>query len=1307
MKISKVDHTKSAVGVYANQGQKGILYRDPSTERMSVEKRVDKRADATRILYAVFNQPKDKRSITRGATSVAKSFNNAIRGLRNDRSLNRNLTADKLYKVVLNEIREQQFSDMDIDAAISELLKKSLRRDAFISALTMMLTKAHKGENLSSDERSDVQNDLITPLINDYDKTTVRKQAVASIKHQNLIAQPDSNSDNAVIVISKISDSKERNMSEKDALRRFLSAYAVLDEKKRHNMRVKLRRIVILYFYGMEEVPKDDFDEWSDHVLRGQTQTPFISFTPSGDKSDSDKLKEAVRKTNMERYRYCRKILDDDQDSLFFDDADISSFFIHHIENEVERVYRGAKPNDAYKRSLGYISERVWKGIINYLCIKYIAIGKAVYNCGMSELGSNRENIVLGKIDKAFSDGISSFDYEIIKAQETLQRETSVYVSFAANHLGSATVNLNEENTDFLTLDKKRLGELAKDGMLRNILQFFGGKSAWKSFDFDIETENKETVLKLLCDLKDILYAMRNENFHFSTTNINEGTWQKDLVGRMFAYDCMKAGEGQKNRFYSNNLPMFYDNEDLERVLHVLYDHYSEHASQVPAFNTVFVRKNFPEILKKQRITLPSSAEDNIKFQNAVYYLYKEIYYNSFLSSSESLEYFLKAVKQLEWSNQAEENAVKDFRRRIDELRNNYSLSQICQMIMTEYNQQNNGSRKKKTAKDEQNKPDIFKHYKMLLYKGIGDAMLRFLNEKETDFGFIKTPSFENVDNGVTLEAFLPNYETSRYTKLIERVQGDARLQKWYILGRMLNPRQVNRLAGSIRSFIQYSDDVRRRAKENGNKVHVSTESYPYATVLKVIDLCTRLSGLTSNTLYDYFDGREDYLSYLSKFVEYDPNNIPGIYHDEENPILNRNIIMAKLYGAGDIIANAVERVNDKMINDLASLEKETLDYRSSGVCKNENEQKTLKKYQELKNRVELQEVAECSEIINELQGQLINWCYLRERDLMYFQLGFHYTCLKNSSDKPTMYKKADTGDGPIDGFILHQIAALYTNGLKLYSCGKAVRDENRVITHYDLSGGTKLTGNAKSAAGRKIVDFMGYTALALDEKKDGMLPVSPDFYYAGLELFENINEHENIINLRNYIDHFHYYAKRDRSMIDIYSEVFDRFFTYDMKYRKNVVNMMYNILLSHFVKAQFVFGSGTKEAGGATKAQARFDLKDKGGFEPEQLTYKLSNTNKSVPLPAKDKRFLKNVAALLYYPENKTFSDEMFADTKFVVEKNGSSGKHHDSSSQRHHNGGPHKKNRNMSGSNTHKNEGSGSGIHIPSDIRSGLPKG
>ena len=62
----------------------------------------------------------------------------------------------------------------------------------------------------------------------------------------------------------------------------------------------------------------------------------------------------------------------------------------------------------------------------------------------MDGIVSKSDNVELGKVNKSMLNGITSFDYEIIKAEETLQRETAVAVSFAANNLSRATIDVEK-----------------------------------------------------------------------------------------------------------------------------------------------------------------------------------------------------------------------------------------------------------------------------------------------------------------------------------------------------------------------------------------------------------------------------------------------------------------------------------------------------------------------------------------------------------------------------------------------------------------------------------------------------------------------------------------------------------------------------------------------------------------------------------------------------------------------------------------------------------------------------------------------
>ena len=1256
MKISKESHRKTGV-LINNSGAEGILYKDPLKSNEKIEDVVNARANSTKRLFNLFGTGEESKDISKNAKEVAKTVNRAIGNLKANKKFNKKerinseLKVEQLVEEIINN-KKFDFKEHDVDEALDRLLKKSFRVAPYKGAVrTLLMSTLVEKKELSVEENDKVQNYFIKKLVAEYDKTLIKRQIPKALVNQNMVIQPSSN--DGTLVIAETNKSKETKLTEKDAFRLFLRDYATLDDKLRHEMRLKLRRLVDLYFYGEEAVIKEDFDEWEIHEKRKADTSLFvdkatkIKVLKNGVKReilDVDTTLDAIRGKNISCYRKSVSIIKNNNTG-YFDSEALNKFWIHHIENEVERIY-GHLKNDTgnYKFQLGYLSEKVWKGIINYLSIKYIAEGKAVYHYAMKALSSDDTTKTFGKVDDKYLKGISSFEYERIKAEETLQRECAVNVAFAANHLANATVLLDENNTDFLLLknkepqeDSKKKGikslaecASAKPNTLRNILQFFGGKSTWEDFDFSGYDE-----IELLNDMKEMIYSLRNMSFHFKTENVNEGKWNTEFIGRMFAHDCDRASVVQKNKLYSNNAAMFYNSSDLAKLLDKLYNHYNERASQVPSFNTVFVRKNFPEYLKQQQITPALSDEDTLKWQSAVYYMYKEIYYNAFLQDKESFNLLKQYVRNLDEhcqdKNQA--GANRDFKAAFEIYSESGSMSATCQMIMTEYNNQNKGNRVGISGRTNSDDKLIFQHYKMILFDGLKAAFSEYLKKNGEVYDFIKTPKL--VTTLIDVDVFLGDYKSHQYDSLVENVKTNPELQKWYITGRLLNPKQVNQLIGTFRSYVQYVNDVMRRAKQVKNPLTDETISIDVDNIIKVLDICTKLNGATSNKIDDYFDNGDEYAKYLGNFVDFglrDDVNLAnaklagfcnqevdgqkiGIYHDGTNPVLNRNVVLCKLYGASSVVAKAgILPVDFEIIKKYMQLSGEIKEYQLTGTCKTKEDQQKLKKYQELKNMVELRNIVDYSELVDELQGQLINWGYLRERDLMYFQLGFHYLALNNESKKPEGYEKA----GDINGAILYQIVAMYTNGLSLI----------------DATGKSK--GNAKASAGAKIGSFCSYSKSLRNVPGDTKEEIDP-IYHAGLELFENINEHDQCVALRNYIEHFHYYAKMDRSLLDIYSEVFDRFFTYDMKYAKNVPNMLYNILLQHLVVPSFEFNSGEKKLGdhnSLSKKRATISLKSENGLASEKFTYKIGDKKNPIKLSARSNDYLSDVAAILYYPD-------------------------------------------------------------------------
>lgn len=1243
MKISKVNHTKTAVAI-KKEVQKGVVYKDPAEgSEMDLNSHIDKLVKQTkrlrRMKYDIFNMDyfkKDKGEI-KGAKKDAKAVNELI----NNEVIKKNRTNPDI-KQLANNLRIDRVT---AEYIVNNALRKALSKAHTRAAIMLFMSNTGSNCNLTDAEIKQIQKDFIDVMWNDCNCKGIKENVIKSISHQNMIIQPINHRGQTILAPSRINKQKTPKAERKDAFRDMLYEYATVEKEDRMDMLRKLRRLLVLYFYGINEVPKDIFSVWENHSNGSSNNLVFVDCEFKTDdngnkRKDNEKvtntqLKDRIRSENIRMFKESKDAVNAEQENgLFFDNPNLNMFWLNRFSSMVEKIF--SKRIDSisdYKLSRGYVAEKVWKDSINYLSIKYISIGKAVYNAATT-VGENDINI--GVIREAYENGISSFDYEMIKAEEELQRETAVYVSFAVNNLSRASINLKAEkksgDEDILSFEEAQINRLVTSDAQDRILRFFGGKSRWDGFDFSAYAgeENNESTM-LFNAIRGPLRAMRNDSFHFFTLNKDQGSWNKELLSAMFEYDANKYGSVIKNKFYSNNLPAFYKTSVLEETLHKLYDKPADKATQMPSFNKVLVRNSFPNYLRDKVKTMPVfDVETMMMWQSSVYYLLKEIYYNKFISDPHSKELFLKAVINIK-AKEDDKRAADDFKRKV-KIIEEYSLPEICQIIMTEQNKQNQGNKKKRTAKDEKNRPSIFKHYKLLLHACLREAFSEYWI---TEYDFISSPILKDKP---TEEEFLPEFKCARYEDLKKKVKSDIGLQKWYVLSRMINPKQVNQLSGAVRSFIQYVWDIQRRAGETGIGISRKPDGQLRILLeraLEIIDISVQLSGTTSNQLKDYYADEDAYASFVMNYLNYDnklfPENISpsgklkafcnqgngeqlSVFYDGENPILNRNIVLADLYGDTKLLSAVLQdtKVSYEDIKRLKDNEKEISKYKATGLCKTLEERKKLSEFQTLKNHVEFRDLVEYTELIDELQAQMINWAYLRERDLMYFQLGFHYICLMNDNCKNKYYKSLPiSGNRAIDNAVLYQILAMYTNGLPLYT------DEE---------------GNACKAtasAGKKISSFLDYSKLITPDNDEAV-------YSAGLELFETYEEHDNIVMLRNYIDHFKYYELHNRSILDLYSEIFDRFFSYDEKYKKNVVNLLYNILLKHFVITKFTFATGEKTVGKGDntrkKEMAKIQFDEKSGVMSEEFTYKLDG-KESVKVYARGKQFLNNVARILCYP--------------------------------------------------------------------------
>ena len=1301
MKISKVNHVRTAVGVHHRGQTNGFLYQDPNRmqKTLSVEQQFEKLNRTAGRLYSVIGPLKPDEQKDNNKSQIHRIFQQINAEYRRS-----GFSPAVLRRTQISEDNAAKY-DMDkVDPAdfLLQKLKRTLRGSEMQEYWIRLFRFVFRQDSaLDIDEKSLQKFSEI--LKNDYLHEKTRVNVEKAILHQNMNVQPDRKG--VIRLPDKRKDAGIGSIRERNALNAFLLQYANCNKSVRERYLRELRRLIQIYFYGVEAVNPEDFDVWKDHESHRTEHTLFLTnfttqhqdadgkFVESTGESDCHALKEqwerlqslrekskqdiqkkqeaekALKKAiqdadhqvkylmtrikdearyqNIRAYRESLRYTQEHPE-LFFQDPDWNKCFIHLIENHCNLLFRDFSPKEFFRLHRGYLSEKCWKYLINYLCIKYTAIGKVVYHYACMEFGKSGD-ITLGTFKKDIS-AINSFEYEMIQAEEELQRDTTVYISFAIQNFAQNAFRdeyrMGEGQEDVLLYHKKDIQEAKRPDALRRVLQFFGGKSKWlRVLPKDLKEE------EFLMDLVNMFYQLRNKTFHFSTGNTDNSKWDEGRILSMMEKEGEECNVIRRKTWYSNNLWMFFSQKSLGDLMSLLYKEDPVRGVQVPSFKNVLGRKAFSEYLRDTEITPLRTEPVEIQemWHNGYYYILKEIYYQKFLAEPSLKKDFYdslnKELRNLEEDTtkegQAQYQAMREFLRQWKQLDQSLSFPEICQYYMTEYNAQNQNIRVVQSTRMQKNNPKNYQHYKMILYRGIRTVFQNYIITNKA-YAFLRHPIYRNEK--IDVENFLPEWKENTFQEILNKARKDRELQCWYICSRFLAPRQVNHLDGVFRHYLEYISAVERRASENGQNLSLSPDLTEMACKdrISLLEFTRVLSGNISADFKDYFeaeDGKtavETYSDYISKYADInginqetqalidDPANL---YLDPAHPILNRNVVLAMLYAPENILENAVAKISYPEYEEYIKLKEQYPKNLITGGSTKLSEQKLVNAFRDSKNRVELFNLYEYAEIINELQAHLVSWSFLRERDLLYFQLGFHYLCLQNDSPKPAGYETLTSSDGRIiHGAVLYHTLAIFVYGYPMYCVNDKLSDKEK----------KEFESSASKPTSAK--------ALLFDKNYRGC-------FDAGKELFQTMKEERNVLKLRDYIDHFKYYAKADRSILDLYSEVFDRFFTNDQRLRKNVPNVFANILARYFIQIKGLrFETGTKTVGRGEKKDMALICFDR--LTSDTFTYKLINDEKKgngkgkeetggcnnldepvkVELPARGKQFLRDVERILRY---------------------------------------------------------------------------
>ncbi len=1026
-------------------------------------------------------------------------------------------------------------------------------------------------------------------------------------------------------------------------------------------------------------------------------------------------LKKRIEYVNVGKYLECSK----KNEKMIEDDWLVRKYWLSFIEEYIEKKYVNTKKT--LKKEDCNASNMMlacWKAIVRTLCGKYIDLGKMVYHIAMPEdmtIRSQKDGgSYYGQVQKSYEAGVSSFIYEDISAEDNLQRSIVDAVMSASNNLARAV--FSDKVDDCMYPEKGIiLKKQLKGNALTSILRFYGGES---TFGFDkevskdiIESVDKEEMnvktkedskgnnkkpdaWKLINEQILLIKQIRDENYHY-TPGLHKEV-ERDEAIRLLNHDVELYKQLVVKKYYTNNIADFYDKNMITELVQKLYDHTEVGEAQIPAFKNIWSRADLSadyvqicgSLEHDPTKTEQQTTDNNItekKLFDAMYFMLKEIYYRDFIldKNKRAFSYFTSSVSKLN-DKLHPEKAFKEYVEKHKEEYNTFGL--MCQKIMNQYNAQNSNRDEKK-----------YENFKALIHKCTKEAFIEYLKcervkdvgtDSEKKYGWIFTSitsdksKKESNDKMTYLNNNMKNIAIPKYLKIIKESHQntDNSTQKnvslsninvsyimgWYTLGHYIHPKQLNTLIGEFKNYIQFKNDIEKRANIAGQpfdsieKLRKVKQISKAKEIICILDFVRGATRGISGKISDYYAKDDTYAEYLYNYIDFpiDKKQKESIYYnsfnqfckngemdfdiylDKVNPKLLHNVEFARMYAGGELSLikdNEVAKSNNmadinysyKITGEEITTCLKDAEYiakiQSKGRCENEEEQKKIVDYQQLKRRITLNDVTNIYQIVSELLGKLISLSYLRERDQMYLLLGFYYMLLQNESEQMgtkwtycikegNEYKEVkegefntgtfskDNDDKKVSsGLVLYQIVSLFDYGIEFVSCS---------------NGTLKLHGNYNTS-----------------EKLKEFYPNHISSYNCAIRLFHDDHKHDRYINcnIRNYVDHSKYYKKtadcsQSKSIMELYSEYYTKCFGYSTRLKQSVIENLKNILESEHVLCDLEFV--TTYVNDKEKTQ-KVEIVFKNRLKSTNYKYKLSD-NSFRQLPANSDKFLEMLKAVL-----------------------------------------------------------------------------
>lgn len=1364
MKFVKVRHRRMAVGHFNSKNNKklfgGFVYAHPykKDENTDIQELVQNRQKEAANLYHVLNgcvniydsnTEKEKQEL---AEQVIKEFNSLFGKNMNNHGIFKNEKASKDYVKIRSVIKSymEQNNGNDIGKKINqtigsdenllhqfanEVVSYSLRKSLRIMVPLLNSKDSHKVSMLELVKnifyaiviKPDAKMEYVDALQNEivtFVHCTYRDK-IKSMEYQEKLANSLLKQNVKVQVFEKELNGKKEKLlmlsnhehEKKRYVVDFIKEFVGKGKEDQNLMILHIKELIVLYLYGEKKVLTFN-NSWERFAESEQEGINFFDTVKSEDFSEMNRIfhvlevgnaqEQKVASREFERYlrlalclKYKNTCVTDmsDHSDVNNNITNMDVYWIKFFGQCMEKYGKHKRKSEYYR--CDRLCNFLWQSWMSHVASKFIALGKALYYFGIPRDIYIKTEFEIGSVLKEYENGITSFDYERIKAEETLIRNIATSITHAANNFANAVVSKeyrfseSDKNSlsDVLSYTRNVLNKNLISNFKKRFLMYFGGASLWNLKDNDWD----------MYEMKEHLAAIRNTSYHFSTNRKSDQKRNNTFAKKLLAGELEYAPTLIIEKYISNNLTRFYDEKLLYGLMCRLYSGtQTPREAQIPSFHAIMNRNDVFEFLNQQYLGETEKEQfknvsDRDIYVAAMNFLLKEIYYHDFLklSSPQLIEKFVQSLIHLKTENKKEGFAKKNFVSRCAELgiltveNNGYikstsdkckiTFGEFCQQIMTDYNMQNQNQKEipslNKQRKNKKNglKP-VYEHFVMLLRRTIREAFLYHLKNAKK-YKFLRHPKMKQ--SSLCLSDFMGKIEKnsdnktiSIYGNLKELIQEETVLSNdnqvmydWYIAGHFLPPKQLNLLIGDLRTYISYSADIWKRASDTQNSSidgeYIKKETKMYQQILCILEFVLQFVGKTSKKIEDYFgeesenieESHEAYARYIAQFVDFEntlgknsdlsyvsrlkefsnskmectnsTDKALRLYYDNENPIVNRNIVYSLLYGDSDLLSSCMEKVSLEEIAHYYQLRDQLS---KQGVFKNskctsKEQLELLREFQNLKNRIELLDVQTYTELVQDVMSQLVSWAYLRERDCLYFCLGYHYIELYygDTSHIKKQYQYLEGNNIRIfNGALLYQILAIFDHALPLYK----VNDEG------------KVEGKVENATiGTCLKTFV--SDYCHEEYKTGRA----ETYNAGLDFFGSENARDGYAYLRNYIAHMKWYSMHDKNIWELFGQMYNGFLNYDIKLKKSVSFIFKNLLERYFVVAKTYMKHSDGSNPFLFSGKLSSDQFVYYYYETEILDKKTNTkrmVKKKAAINARSELFLKQLDKLLNYKQEK-----------------------------------------------------------------------